>query len=133
MHFRQRVSLRIWTNSAHSKGLKVGQNCNSASDHKFRRKKTISFLNLWSCANLLFWFTFKLLECALLVQIRSWTLDPKCIFDAFLREVAVDEAPPLKKFSSKPKGKSFSLFKLGDPKLPYLISGLTSFQSPDMY
>ena len=50
-----------------------------------------------------------------------------------LREVDGDEAPPLKKFSSKLKGKSFSLFKLGDPKLPYLISGLTSFQSPDMY
>ena len=51
----------------------------------------------------------------------------------FLREVDGDEAPPLKKFSSKLKGKSFSLFKLGDPKLPYLISGLTSFQSPDIY
>ena len=50
-----------------------------------------------------------------------------------LREVDGDEAPPLKKFSSKLKGKSFSLFKLGDPKLPYLISGLTSFQSPDIY
>ena len=50
-----------------------------------------------------------------------------------LREVAVDEAPLLKKFSLKLQGKNFSLFKLGDPKLPYLISGLTRFQSPAMY
>ena len=45
----------------------------------------------------------------------------------------MDEAPLLKKFSSKLKGIIFSLFILGDSKLPHLISGLTSFQSPEMY
>ena len=48
-----------------------------------------------------------------MLQFRIPTTPTLETFQHSLREVAVDE--------------------LGDPKLPYLISGLTSFQSPDMY
>ena len=49
-----------------------------------------------------------------------------------LREVAVDEAPTEKIFVETAR-ENFSLFILNDFKLQFLISGMSSFQSPDIY
>ena len=50
-----------------------------------------------------------------------------------LKKVGVAEAAQLENFGPKLKGKSFPFSFSHGLKLSYLISGMTSFQSTDMY
>ena len=73
MEFYSRVLLRIWTKIAYSNNSKVDQNCNLTRDRD-KQRKNLYFSPKFMCQKAV-WYTLKLFECEVLVQIRNKTLE----------------------------------------------------------